>query len=125
MYEHRHEPLLSRRQFVRRLLRHGVLAAVVIATALSLGASGYHLSEGLPWIDALLEAAMILSGMGPIHAPVTTVGKLFASGYAIFSGIVFLGLTAVLLAPVLHRVLHRFHLDEADDDDGGDGAGRS
>jgi fumarate reductase subunit D len=112
LYEHRSQPLLSPRLFRRRLLLHGAVAGAVIALALALGACGYHSSESLPWLDALLEASMILSGMGPIHAPATTAGKLFASAYAIFSGVVFLGLTAVVLAPVIHRVAHKLHLDE-------------
>ncbi|HEV8238497.1 MAG TPA: hypothetical protein VGS57_03935 [Thermoanaerobaculia bacterium] len=115
MYERKTEPLLSRRQFVERLLGHAAVAATIIAGALFLGIAGYHFSEGISWIDALLEASMILSGMGPVHEPQTTIGKLFASGYALFSGVVFLGLAAVILAPVLHRVLHHFHLDEGQD----------
>ena len=112
MYESKTEPLLSWRQFAHRLLGHLAVGAVVIAVALALGICGYHWSEGIPWIDALLEASMILSGMGPVHEPQTTAGKLFASGYALFSGVVFLGLAAVILAPVIHRVLHKFHLDD-------------
>ena len=114
MYESKTKPLLTRRQFVNRMLGHAGLAGAIIAGALVLGIAGYHFSEDIPWLDALLEASMILSGMGPIHAPTTTAGKLFASAYALFSGVVFLGLAAVVLAPVIHRVLHRFHLDQED-----------
>lgn len=112
MYESKTEPLLTWRQFAQRMLGHGAVAAAIIAIALLLGIVGYHFSEHIPWIDALLEASMILSGMGPVHDPAHTAGKLFASGYALFSGVVFLGLAAVILAPVIHRVLHKFHLDE-------------
>lgn len=115
-YEGKTEPLLPLRQFAHRMLGHAAVAATIIAAALVLGICGYHWTEGIPWIDAVLEASMILSGMGPVHDPLTTAGKLFASGYALFSGVVFLGLAAVILAPVIHRVLHRFHLDEGDGD---------
>lgn len=118
VYERKSEPLLTRREFAHRMLGHALIAAVIIAGALVLGILGYHFSEGISWIDALLEASMILSGMGPVHEPQHTVGKLFASGYALFSGVVFLGLAAVILAPVLHRVLHKFHLDEDEADRG-------
>ena len=114
IYERKSEPLLTRREFANRMLGHAGIAATIIAIALLLGILGYHFSEHIPWIDALLEASMILSGMGPVHDPQCTAGKLFASGYALFSGVVFLGLAAVVLAPVLHRVLHKFHLDEDD-----------
>jgi hypothetical protein len=119
MYEGKTAPLLTARQFAHRMLGHAAVAAAIIVAALALGICGYHWSEGIPWIDALLEASMILSGMGPLHEPQTTTGKLFASAYALFSGVVFLGLVAVVLAPVIHRVLHKFQLDDDDDDGGG------
>jgi hypothetical protein len=115
MYERRGQPILTRAQFAARLLRHGLLASGVIAVSLFLGAAGYRWSEGLPWLDAALNAAMLLSGMGPLHNPVTVAGKLFATGYALFSGLVFVALTGVMLAPVIHRVVHRFHLASDDD----------
>jgi hypothetical protein len=115
-YESKTEPLLPLGRFAHRMLGHAAVAATIIAAALVVGICGYHWSEGISWIDALLEASMILSGMGPVHEPLHTAGKLFASAYALFSGVVFLGLAAVILAPVLHRVLHKFHLDEGDDD---------
>lgn len=116
MYEHSGEPMLTRAQFAHRLLLHVAVAAAVVVAALALGAAGYHYADGIPWIDAVLEASMILAGMGPIHAPVTTAAKLFATGYALFSGLVFVALTALLLAPVMHRVLHRFKLGDEDDE---------
>ena len=93
------------------MLWTSAVAACIIAVALFLGTLGYHSTENLPWIDSMLNASMILSGMGPLHSPVTTEGKLFATAYALISGIAFLSLAAVLFAPVLHRLLHRFHLE--------------
>lgn len=109
--------MLPPRAFVRRLLRFGLLAIGIIGASLALGILGYHTFEHLGWLDSLLNAAMILGGMGPVYIPVTVAGKLFASFYALFSGIVFLVAVGVLLAPILHRFMHRFHL-ELDDDDG-------
>ena len=95
-------------------------AVGVVAVSLLIGAYGYHRTEGLAWIDALLDASMILTGMGPVHALQTNAGKLFATGYALFSGVMFLMMVALLLGPLVHRFLHRFHLelDEEDSDDG-------
>jgi hypothetical protein len=115
LYERRHEPLLPRRAWAARLAWHLGLAAALLAFALGAGAIGYRATEGMPWLDAVLNAAMILAGMGPVDALRTEGGKLFATAYAIFSGVFFLAVAGVVLAPVLHRVLHRFHLDgEAD-----------
>jgi len=111
MYEHRREPLLPFRAFLRRVLRSVYTAAAVVAVALGIGVLGYHGLEDIPWIDAILNASMILGGMGPVNELHTTAGKLFASAYALFSGIVFITTTGVLLAPFLHRFLHRFHLE--------------
>ena len=112
MYEPRHRPLLGRREFAHRLLRNFGIVLVIVAIALALGTLGYHSIADLPWIDAFHNAAMFLTGMGPV-APMTTTGaKLFASLYALFSSIAFLGLVAVLLAPVAHRFLHKFHLED-------------
>jgi hypothetical protein len=112
MFEHRSQPLLPRHLFIRRLLRHGLLAVLVIFISLLIGVAGYHFTEGLPWLDALLNASMILSGMGPVNELFSSAGKLFASFYALFSGIVFLAVAAILIAPVAHRFLHRLHLEE-------------
>jgi len=111
MYEHRHEALLPYPIFIRRVFRHVVAASLVLAATLSAGTWGYHALEDLPWVDALLNASMILGGMGPVDTLYTTAGKLFASAYALFSGIVFLATSGVLLAPFLHRLMHRFHLE--------------
>lgn len=111
MFEHRTEELLPWRRFLLRLARHLVLAGIVVATALAGGVAGYHYLEGLGWIDALLNAAMILGGMGPVDPLYTTGGKLFAAGYALFAGVVFIVVAGLLLAPVFHRLLHHFHLE--------------
>lgn len=110
--EHHHQPLLPWRAFLGRLARSGAMAAAVIIVSLAIGTLGYHHIEGLAWIDALLNASMILSGMGMISELHTTGGKLFASAYALFSGIVFLTIAAILFTPLLHRLMHHFHLDQ-------------
>jgi len=114
MYEHKSEPLLPRELYLRRLLRHVVAAFSVILCSLALGIIGYHFIEGFTWIDSLLNASMILGGMGPVNELHTTGGKFFASFYALFSGIVFLVIAGVLIAPVAHRFLHRLHFEESD-----------
>jgi len=88
-----------------------VLGSSVLLFGLSLGVVGYHYIADLAWIDALLNASMILTGMGPVDATVTSKAKLFASFYALFSGFIFLGMASVLVAPFAHRLLHRFHLE--------------
>ncbi|MFM2032248.1 MAG: hypothetical protein RLZZ297_1013 [Chloroflexota bacterium] len=112
MYEHRRHRVISTQAFVQRMLRHITVAGISIVIAWGIGALGYRTFEQLPWIDALLNAAMILGGMGPVATLQTTAGKLFASLYALFAGIFFIGITGIVLAPVLHRVLHRLHVDE-------------
>ncbi len=111
MFERRHEPLLPRREYYRRVARYGLIAATLLATGLLVGMAGYHFIVGLSWIDAFANASMILSGMGPLDPIKTSAGKLFAGLYAIFSGVAFLTTVAVLIAPVVHRALHRFHLE--------------
>ncbi len=111
MYEKRHERLVSRSVFFRRVARNSAVAAAVVALALFIGVAGYHYLENLPWVDALLNASMILGGMGPIAELKSTAGKLFASFYALFSGLIFLTVTGILFAPIVHRFLHKFHLD--------------
>jgi hypothetical protein len=109
MYETRAEALLPRARFIARLLRHVALAAAVVAGSLAMGMSGYVYFEHLTWLDAFVDASMLLGGMGPVHTPETTGGKLFAGLYALYSGLVFLVTVGVVLAPVLHRALHKFH----------------
>lgn len=111
MYERKSQPLLERKAFARRIGRTFFAAAMVVLASLAAGVVGYHITEGLAWIDALLNASMILGGMGPVNALHTTAGKLFASLYALYAGIVFIVTTGILVAPFLHRFLHRFHLE--------------
>ena len=113
MFEHKSQPVASRSAFIKRMAAVFGLATGMIAVALGLGVWGYHRFAGLSWIDALLNAAMILGGMGPVDRLVTTGAKLFASAYAIFSGLVFISVMGVVLAPVIHRIIHKFHLDGA------------
>lgn len=104
MFEHRTENVLSTVQFVRRMARFVGLALLMLAGALLIGVFGYHYLGGFPWLDALLNASMILTGMGPIGEIHSMAGKLFASAYALFSGLVFITIMGVMLAPIMHRV---------------------
>lgn len=116
-YERRHEPLAPRAEYHARLLRNAAMAVIILGVSLGIGVVGYHVSGGLSWLDSLYNASMILGGMGPVDARpmVPDAEKWFASAYALFAGVVFLVSVAVLLAPVVHRAMHRFHLtDEAE-----------
>ena len=115
MEARRYPPLLPRRKFFHQLVLSGAISGVLILASLALGVVGYHLFGRLSWLDSVLNASMILTGMGPVDPIVSTSGKLFASFYALFSGVAFLTIMAVLLAPMVHRFLHRFHLDLADE----------
>jgi len=112
MYESRLQPLLSRAQFVRRVFGHIGIAVGAAAIALYVGMAGYHFLAGLNWVDSLLNASMILGGMGPVDNLKTDAAKIFASFYALFSGLIFVALLGVLLAPFFHRAMHKFHIDE-------------
>lgn len=113
MYEHRHAPLASRRRFVRRVVNHFGIVTAVILGSLGVGMAGYRFFEGMDWIDAYLNAAMLLGGMGPVEPQLQTVnGKLFAGLYALYAGMVVLVAAGILMAPVFHRFVHRFHLEE-------------
>lgn len=111
--EHRRQPLAPPSIYLARRIRSLRVAACILLPCLGLGVLGYHWFGNLPWIDSLLNASMILTGMGPVDPMRTVAGKLFASCYALFSGIVFITTAGVLLAPVVHRVLHKFHLEIA------------
>jgi hypothetical protein len=111
MYEHHRARPLSPRKFALRLLRHMALAGVIVSISLLIGMSGYHGIEHLNWLDAFLNASMLLSGMGPVTIPASAAGKLFAGLYALYSGVVLLGVTALMLAPVIHRLLHLLHCE--------------
>jgi len=113
--ERKHQPLLPRAQFISRLLRYILIAFCIVGVSLGIGILGYRWFGDLPWIDALLNASFILTGMGPVDPMKTVSGKLFASGYAIFSGVAFLSTIGVLLTPLVHRFLHRFHVEMADE----------
>jgi hypothetical protein len=106
-------PLLPRRAFVRRSLSHLKAGGVLLLLALSIGLLGYHFIAHLGWIDALLNASMILTGMGPVNTLNSDGAKLFASGYALFSGVFFLAASSVVLAPLLHRLLHHLHIEDS------------
>ena len=108
-YEHRGEPPIHRQEFIQRLLRNGGLAVAIISVSLAIGMSGYHWIAGFTWVDAFLNASMILGGMGEVGDLKTSGAKIFAACYALYAGMIFLVVGAVLLTPVLHRVLHRFH----------------
>jgi hypothetical protein len=112
---HRHTPLLSRPAYAVRIARGASFGLAVLSASLALGTFGYHYTVHLSWIDAFLNASMILTGMGPVAQVTTVTGKLFASFYALFSGIVFLAASGIAFAPVIHRFLHRFHLETEQD----------
>ena len=111
MFERRHEPLVPFAVFVRRMGQSMAIATSVIAIALGIGILGYRMLEDLPWVDAILNASMILGGMGPVNELHTTAVKLFASAYALFSGLIFVVVTGIVIAPILHRFFHWFHLE--------------
>lgn len=111
MFERRHEPLLPRPVFALRMLRHFAIASGVIFGSLALGMAGYRFLEGLAWIDAFENSAMLLGGMGPVAELHTNAGKVFAGCYALFAGLIFLIAMGVLFVPLFHRFLHRFHLE--------------
>ena len=114
MYERRYEQLAPRSIFIKRIIASLVVALGVIALALLVGIAGYHLIAGYNWIDSLLEASMILGGMGPVKELPDDASKVFASIYALFSGLIVIALTGIMLSPVAHRVMHKFHVDEED-----------
>jgi len=112
MYEHHKQKLASRKVFAQRLMRNGLIGLALLAFSLGIGMVGYHYLESLSWIDSLLNASMILGGMGPVNPLQTIAGKIFASFYALYSGVVLLASVGVLAAPIFHRFLHHFHLAE-------------
>jgi hypothetical protein len=114
IYEHRGARPISRSAFLLRMARHGALALILTLLSLALGMAGYMYFEDLPWRDAFLNSAMLLGGMGPVDAPQTPGGKIFAGLYALYAGLLFLIVAGVLLVPVLHRILHRFHWEGKD-----------
>ena len=111
-YEHRTQPLISREKFAYRLWKHFLIASCVVLVSLLIGMFGYHYLARFAWIDSFLNAAMLLGGMGPVGDIPTQSGKLFAGLYALYAGLVLIAAAAVLLTPVLHRVMHRLHLED-------------
>jgi hypothetical protein len=112
MFESRNKRLLPRREYFRRLARAAALGVAIILFSLGIGMVGYHFFEQMPWVDAFVNAAMILSGMGPVGTLQTEGGKIFAGCYALFSGIALITIVGVIFAPVVHRFLHKFHLED-------------
>ncbi len=112
MYESRKHPLLSRAEFAVRVARHLGLALLLLGSSLGIGVMGYHALADLNWVDSLLNASMILGGMGPVNTLNSSAAKIFASCYALFSGVVFIGGASLVIVPFVHRILHRFHLDD-------------
>jgi len=119
MFEHRKQPLLPWPRFFARVARSIVVTLAIVGVSLLIGSSGYHFYGGLSWIDAVLNAAMILTGMGPVDPLRTNEGKLFATFYCLYSGIALLSMVAVLLGPIVHRLMHQFHLEEDEERDDG------
>jgi hypothetical protein len=112
MYEHKKTPLLSRKLFYQRVLRHGSYSIIAIVLALAIGVLGYHQLGHMSWVDSILNAAMILGGMGPVNGLDNNLAKLFSAAYALFSGLFFIGISALLVAPFAHRLLHHLHMDD-------------
>ena len=113
MYERRHEKLAPLPVFIRRMVSSAGIGLALLLVALLIGVCGYHWLDGLDWVDSLLEASMILGGMGPINPLTNTSAKVFASVYALFSGVVFIALMGLLLTPLVHRLMHKFHLKDS------------
>ncbi|NYT86792.1 two pore domain potassium channel family protein [Pollutimonas harenae] len=116
MYESKDKPLLNSRDFTYRILSHVGLALLVVGFTLSIGVLGHLLLEPVEWHDAVLNTALILSGIGPYIVPASVMGKLFFSLYSILVGLVFVATLGLVLAPLAHRIIHKFHLDESDED---------
>lgn len=112
LFESKRDPLISRGAFARRMAASFAVVAVLIAVSLVVGMIGYHTFEHMPWVDAFSNASMIMSGMGPLSPLQTTGGKIFAGAYALYSGLALILATGVLLGPLLHRLMHKFHLEE-------------
>jgi len=112
MYESKSHPPISRELFLKRVLLHVASATLLMFGSIMSGMVGYEYYEGLPWRDAFLNSAMLLGGMGPVDAPRTDGGKLFAGIYALYAGLVFLVVVALIFAPIVHRIMHRFHWQE-------------
>ncbi len=111
MFEHKSNPLLPRKAFILRLQRCVLLSVAISLVTLAIGMSGYHFLERMSWVDAFANASMILAGMGPFGSMNTSAGKIFAGCYALFCGLIFVTVVTLILAPIFHRALHKFHLE--------------
>lgn len=114
MFEHRHQKIASVSVFIKRLVGYIAIAVLLILLSLFIGIAGYHWLAGFGWIDSLLNASMILGGMGPVNLLTNTGAKVFASAYALFSGLVFIAVMGIVFSPIIHRMLHTFHIDDKD-----------
>lgn len=114
MFEGRHQKIAPALVFIKRLVICIGIAILLILSALSIGIAGYHWIAGFGWVDALLNASMILGGMGPVNLLTNTGAKVFASAYALFSGLVFIAVMGIVFSPIVHRMLHKFHIDDRD-----------
>lgn len=117
MYESKHEAILSRGEFLLRVARHLGIAALIIIVAMCLGMAGHMWFEPVYWHDAMLNVSLVLAGIGPFLLPATVAGKVFFACYSIVVSIVFVALIGVVMAPLVHRVIHKFHLDDSEGDD--------
>jgi len=114
MFERKHQEIAPVPVFIKRLAGYAVAAISLILLSLFIGIAGYHWLAGLNWIDSLLNASMILGGMGPVNPLNNTNAKVFASLYALFSGLVFIAVMGIIFSPIIHRILHKFHVDDKD-----------
>lgn len=114
MFERKHQKLASVPVFIKRLIICFGIAVILILFVLIIGIAGYHWIAGFNWVDALLNASMILGGMGPVNPLMNTGAKIFASVYALFSGLVFIAVMGIVFSPIVHRMLHKFHIDDRD-----------
>ena len=112
MYEHRKQPLATMGVFYRRVLMNILYASVVIVISLLIGVFGYHYTANIPWLDSVHNSSMILGGMGPVVEIKTVIGKWFSSFYALFCGVVFITNIGIILAPAMHRLFHRLHIED-------------
>lgn len=115
-FEHVTQPVIPSHHFMMRLAHSGTVALALITVSLLIGMIGYHSLEGLSWIDSFVNASMLLGGMGPVNLPATFGGKLFAGLYALYCGLAVIVVTGVILAPIAHRILHRFHMESREED---------
>lgn len=111
VFEHRRQPVLPVARFRMRLAKSGALALSLVAVSLAIGVVGYRVTENMPWIDAFLNASMLMGGMGPVGELKEDAAKLFASFFALYAGLIFIVAAGVILAPLIHRMLHKLHAD--------------